>query len=217
MYNGTELSDYDSVSLYQISSHSTIQSVLLLQVNDPVTPSIPDHILVNRYKHRIMEILTLGRVQICPTCNKPGIKDQNCTHIRCQCDVPWCYYCCKPDNQHPTPTNCPLFLHNITFLIDEKLIDSGPHETKSLSSAVFHRLKSIRLLHEVYIKEPEKFRQAFYQLDEQVLIVEEEVDENFWNKGTLKLKKIEFAEVENYKDFEAAFKEKYFPKIHNLP
>jgi len=208
IYNGKELNDYETVHKYDIIGQATVIQLVDIKFHDSEIPPIPADILVNRHKYLIQEAFSLGSVQICPNCNRPGVKDYKCTHINCYCNVNWCYYCCKTEAEHPNPTQCPLYLHKISFLKDEKYVDSGPRDERIFSFAVFHRLKIIRLLHDLYTEHKEKFIDAYNDLDPQLLVIEEKVVDATL-EGKLKLNRITLSEVEKYKELESFIRKTY--------
>jgi len=200
LYFGTELSDYKSPGEYQISSHSTTIQLVLRHTNDPEPPAVPEEILIRRAELKIVDALSRGRVQCCPDCKSPGIKDHFCTVIHCTCKINWCYYCEVSEKNHDKTLQCPKFLQRIRFLNDPTVFQSGINDDKVISCANFHRFKMIRLLHTVFKEDNNKFIEAWNKLDKKYLIVEEEVDGNFHEKGKLFLKPISLEEVKNYED-----------------
>lgn len=117
---------------------------------------------VGPLKKLVEKAIEDGSVQVCPTCKLRGQKDENCTHIQCvNCQTMWCYVCGKSEsevekgdgenifghneNWDIDTKRCPMYLHQI-YEVDE----SWPEGEDIDSLAHFHRLKSLKLLSQLY-------------------------------------------------------------------
>jgi len=110
------------------------------------------------------QALEAGQKVSCPNCNLSGMKDDACTHMTCPtCSQLWCYFCGKKveDCDKQPNGNSGIFDHNrdwnrnvnrcpmyLTQLVD---IDTAwPDGDEELCLMRFHRIRSLRLLREVY-------------------------------------------------------------------
>ncbi|CAF0939166.1 unnamed protein product [Rotaria sordida] len=106
-----------------------------------------------------------GQKVQCPKCGLSGMKDDSCTHMTCPtCSQIWCYFCGKPvekcdkarngkntiydhnQNWDSNPNRCPMYFTQIQD-IDKRW---GDNEEDCV--IMFHRIRSLRLLREVYEK-----------------------------------------------------------------
>ncbi|CAF0828595.1 unnamed protein product [Rotaria sp. Silwood1] len=106
-----------------------------------------------------------GQKVPCPKCGLSGMKDDSCTHMACPtCSQIWCYFCGKSvekcdktssgkntiyDHNHNWDTNpnrCPMYFTQIQD-IDKRWADN---EQDCLT--MFHRIRTLRLLREVFEK-----------------------------------------------------------------
>jgi len=97
-------------------------------------------------QERIADVMTEGTMCRPPCCaTSGGIKDDACTHIRCAVHGYWCYFCEKMcfqghnDNWQTNKSRCPLWLQ------EHPECNGSP----AVALAKFHRLRTIRLLHEL--------------------------------------------------------------------
>lgn len=117
--------------------------------------------------HKVIldQYIELGQKVPCPKCGLAGMKDEACTHMTCpRCSQIWCYFCGKKyedldrakdsdngifDHNHNwehTSRRCPMYLTQIQD-VDNRWTDN---EFGCL--AMFHRIRSLRLLREAYEK-----------------------------------------------------------------
>jgi hypothetical protein len=115
-------------------------------------------------KHKFDQYLELGPKVPCPSCGLAGMKDDACTHMTCPtCAQLWCYFCGKKveecnrtqngtngildHNYHWefNPNRCPMYLTQICDLDDR-----WPEGDEEQCLVIFHRIRSLRLLREIY-------------------------------------------------------------------
>lgn len=115
-------------------------------------------------KAKFDQALEAGQKVSCPNCNLAGMKDDACTHMTCPtCSQLWCYFCGKKvedcdkqlngnngifDHNRSWDTNakrCPMYLTQIS-----DVDPAWPDGDESLCLMRFHRIRSLRLLREVY-------------------------------------------------------------------
>ncbi|UJR21698.1 hypothetical protein I4U23_024775 [Adineta vaga] len=121
--------------------------------------------LLDGDKQEFDQYLEAGQKVPCPNCGLAGMKDDACTHMTCPtCSQLWCYFCggkvedCDKsiggtngifDHNHHWESNvkrCPMYFTQICDADDRW----APDEQQCL--ALFHRIRSLRLLREVYNK-----------------------------------------------------------------
>lgn len=114
-------------------------------------------------KQRFDETIEAGQKLACPKCGLSGMKDESCTHMTCPtCGQIWCYFCGKAveqcdkarggsdtifehnHNWDKNPNRCPMYLTQIQD-VDPRWPDN---DQQCLD--MFHRIRSIRLLRELY-------------------------------------------------------------------
>jgi len=127
-------------------------------------------------RHAINEALTEGAVQQCPKCRALVQRSSaTCTAMTCSiCQAKWCYFCAREvasfrdhnRDWESNATHCPRFLD------EHPLLAGTPIE----SVALFHRLKTLRLLREarrtVDQRVPGRFDAIFATLEAFLFTVE---------------------------------------------
>ena len=127
-------------------------------------------------RHLIQKALDEGAIQLCPKCRVWTARESaTCTTMRrSMCNAKWCYFCAREVDNHrehnrdwdTNATRCPPFL------------DEHPHLTGTPIEAValFHRLKTLRLLREarraVEQRAPGHFDQLFAETDPSLFVIE---------------------------------------------
>ena len=111
-----------------------------------------------------------GQKASCPNCGLAGMKDDSCTHMTCPtCTQVWCYFCGKTvqdcdkhrgekdngiydHNVHwdTNPNRCPMYFTQIQD-IDRRWPDNDEE-----CMVKFHRIRSLRLLRDVFQRIGEK-------------------------------------------------------------
>ncbi|CAF2811997.1 unnamed protein product [Rotaria sp. Silwood2] len=104
-----------------------------------------------------------GQKMSCPKCGLAGMKDDSCTHMTCQkCSQVWCYFCGKRledcnratggtngiidhnHNWHINPNRCPMYFTQIQDF------DTRWPNNEIDCLNMFHRIRTLRLLREVF-------------------------------------------------------------------
>ncbi|EKX44801.1 hypothetical protein GUITHDRAFT_109229 [Guillardia theta CCMP2712] len=130
-------------------------------------------------KHKVERALEMGLNVPCPSCGISGMKDDNCTHMRClNCNEFWCYFCGKREQDlNKSSTSHGIWAHNVGW--PNRLGERCPmylsqlHETHDWPTdedaclAMYHRIRTASFLKQVM---DELGSEACEQLDEQFSI-----------------------------------------------
>jgi hypothetical protein len=153
--------------------------------DDDGVAAFAQHLACSEYgelKAKIERTIAEGTSRKCPKCGTKGRKDNSCTHMTCpDCQTIWCYVC-GLDSQsadkasaggsiydHNTdwwknPKRCPMYLSAIN-----DVDDTWPQGDDDAALDHFHKLLTLKLLHELLRDQPAQVWSKVQEVFPQVL------------------------------------------------
>jgi len=147
--------DIHHYKLCGLQQYELLKSWAFDRITDTLTGDVnaqeaqQPHQLSTALSARIQEALSEGAMERCPRCSRQGQKDGACTHMTCSgCAARFCYIC---KHSLPCSNGCQMYLTRIPGFSS-----TDPY----LALQQYHVRKVKRLLHAIYMEEPQLFAAA---------------------------------------------------------